>query len=710
MKLDAVKLSLDAFSSRRLSQVIGDVSIPYIPDLASQVADSSEPIALQNIKWSKNPFSFAGNGGQLVDAESLSAELAGELSCCTVNEKAVQSMEIRSGGTALTVEGLVDPIILKLERPSRPSSANNSNDDDIVNVCQYFDHNLSTWTDRGCKLANVTQDHLVCECTHLSSFAGGLGTITPVVSVPVDSSPVVSVAVGSVITLECLNTDVFTKEALDAVARGGYFQRVSIISVMSCTVVLALLMIIAHRYDSYYRKKWQWDESHLIGGMNIGGRSISSAPDEDPEKEATETNPDIESPASKGAPKESGGGNTLVKYCVGLYAKGKLGMTIRTLTSLPVHSRKLGIEDEAGNRQSLWSEAGERQQQDGFETQTVEVSPAGKQTPVRDKVTAVVMLRDNVSSVLEEQDVRKECFCSLFCVYLSVMQPLMTVGHFCVHRGACMRLLIFSVQFYGQLAASALFYSTESPCKQEEFWADLLQSIIVGILSVAISVIPGCILSIFASKELQLVDDDARTRRRVLRKFCCQKAFVWITGSLLILACLAYTVMFIVSSPATRENDWLLSAVAALLMVQLVGPFCAAFCLTCLVKSCVSQRTHEQARKSIGVHFSFKEASQSQDIVPPQVGPVTRPKDECLYGESLPDVRRTTKPRGLLVEQPESEPSGGLEDSSFFQQLPDDSCVIGDYADSQHLHIGSFEDTRAVDDDCMPVLTWTYEK
>lgn len=38
-------------------------------------------------------------------------------------------------------------------------------------LCSYFDHNASTWEQKGCKKTNMTETTVVCECTHLTDFS-----------------------------------------------------------------------------------------------------------------------------------------------------------------------------------------------------------------------------------------------------------------------------------------------------------------------------------------------------------------------------------------------------------------------------------------------------------------------------------------------------------------------------------------------------------
>ena len=56
-----------------------------------------------------------------------------------------------------------------------------STSDSIHPICQFWDANIEAWSQNGCELTNynITAGHVICQCTHLTTFSCPL--IPPIV-------------------------------------------------------------------------------------------------------------------------------------------------------------------------------------------------------------------------------------------------------------------------------------------------------------------------------------------------------------------------------------------------------------------------------------------------------------------------------------------------------------------------------------------------
>ena len=81
----------------------------------------------------------------------------------------VVSFEVKDKNQGIvSMNNLSTPIQIQI-----PKKVNN-NDDKKATVCKYFNKNNNTWTTDGLSLSSENNDSMVCNCSHLTDFAGSL--------------------------------------------------------------------------------------------------------------------------------------------------------------------------------------------------------------------------------------------------------------------------------------------------------------------------------------------------------------------------------------------------------------------------------------------------------------------------------------------------------------------------------------------------------
>ncbi|CAK0837586.1 unnamed protein product [Prorocentrum cordatum] len=188
LQLNIMKTDNGALAAHGAS--VGGFTLPPMSGLAARrrlrsgrVLTSGETIGLQNAKWHKNPFSYAGS---IAPAPTSSSGVASDLSIST---EGVRSFSIRLDGEEVAVADLEDPIIIELprhpnaERKSlsaqrRLSDVHEDATIEEVEECMYFDHTNEVWSTEGCSVVEISGDTLVCACNHLSFFSSALGSLS----------------------------------------------------------------------------------------------------------------------------------------------------------------------------------------------------------------------------------------------------------------------------------------------------------------------------------------------------------------------------------------------------------------------------------------------------------------------------------------------------------------------------------------------------
>merc|ERR1719310_465074 len=108
-------------------------------------------------------------------------------------------------------------------------------------------------------------------------------------------------------------------------------------------------------------------------------------------------------------------------------------------------------------------------------------------------------------------DVTEVGFLRRIWLIFRTVQPLLTIGHFCLERSSKMHSMFFFVRFYGGLAASAVFFDTagdapsstnsDPECiKPADFWGSLVYSMMVGIASSFVSTVPVFTIGVFETR------------------------------------------------------------------------------------------------------------------------------------------------------------------------------------------------------------------
>jgi len=201
--LEVVKADVTELATN--SSSVGSFTLPPLgAAVGRRLGSCANPgISLQNVKWQKNPYGYAGSQGSSTASQrealrlvtkDLNATLSNSSSsetrvlnssstCCQIDQNSVEVMEVRSCGANMKVENLPEPVIFQLVFASSGNTTEVRTYDPNLQymeittrelstaVCQYWDEAQSSWTDKGCWILQATEDRITCACSHLTTFA-----------------------------------------------------------------------------------------------------------------------------------------------------------------------------------------------------------------------------------------------------------------------------------------------------------------------------------------------------------------------------------------------------------------------------------------------------------------------------------------------------------------------------------------------------------
>jgi hypothetical protein len=227
----------DSESMRENGAQVGDFAFEKGFDLQEAMGLSEDPssfrrltagcdtsqFSIQNTKWPKNPFGYAGSRNTKQSGEND----AKSDQPFKVDPDAVQSLNIRACGQKQEVKNASINFVVRSVR------YNSTETEKQTRKCMYFNKTGGFWTDDGVTVIEEYDYGLLCKTTHLSSFTGVHGSFS------IDSF---------VSNVLCPNTHIFTMDGINMILQGTWWYEPGAI-VLWFLILLHLTVAIQTRRD-----------------------------------------------------------------------------------------------------------------------------------------------------------------------------------------------------------------------------------------------------------------------------------------------------------------------------------------------------------------------------------------------------------------------------------------------------------------------------
>eukprot|EP00927_Polykrikos_kofoidii_P012594 TRINITY_DN15445_c0_g1_i7.p1 TRINITY_DN15445_c0_g1~~TRINITY_DN15445_c0_g1_i7.p1 ORF type:complete len:1016 (-),score=113.40 TRINITY_DN15445_c0_g1_i7:161-3061(-) len=170
-------------------------------------------------------------------------------------------------------------------------------------------------------------------------------------------------------------------------------------------------------------------------------------------------------------------------------------------------------------------------------------------------------------------------------------QPFLSLFHGSLRESTPLRCCKLLTQSFGALFSSALFYgvsgavdkNSDRECSPENTVWDVLQSVVVGVMSTLISLFITVLMNVIPYRRFVVVETRAQAAK-VLRKWRIMESFVWFCSLSLSAFFFFFVMAFLASVGPADANKWLLSAVASCLQVWVFVPLFLAVVYCCVVE------------------------------------------------------------------------------------------------------------------------------
>lgn len=119
-------------------------------DFINKLGNVSGGASIAMKKWNINPYANSDSSNSNITSSVVSFEV-----------------KDKNQGT-VSMNNLSTPIQIQIPKKT------NNNDDKKATVCKYFNKKNNTWSTDGLSLSSENNDSMVCNCSHLTDFAGSL--------------------------------------------------------------------------------------------------------------------------------------------------------------------------------------------------------------------------------------------------------------------------------------------------------------------------------------------------------------------------------------------------------------------------------------------------------------------------------------------------------------------------------------------------------
>eukprot|EP00929_Paragymnodinium_shiwhaense_P109126 TRINITY_DN7548_c0_g2_i1.p1 TRINITY_DN7548_c0_g2~~TRINITY_DN7548_c0_g2_i1.p1 ORF type:complete len:1552 (-),score=368.45 TRINITY_DN7548_c0_g2_i1:127-4782(-) len=634
---DGLKMDMMAQDASDMNDGGADVGNFKLPSLGGAVAAAQtgaacgakkkkerSGVGMQQTKWASNPYGFASSKSES-KTDSLVTRVSGNgtggeaptvtgSECCDVDTDNVVSMDVRMCGEKIEVHDLAEPIVFQIAVARRQDDTATQQE---LRVCQYFNEETKSWSDEGCWVLNQTDTVLWCACSHLSAFGGGFGVVGLAFSAIADAIEA---------ALKCSNAKVLSSKSMSNLVVGMWWARAPALFVEVSLFSFFMMMVAAYYHDQRVRHEKGWtddmfievDESvgkkkrgsvaglyAMLGDMfdfqttgDVRRHSVTSdGGDIDSKRELEIIQAERRLRKESIAQDEGAGAMSMVaNACVQKYTMGKMGVSIKTLKRVSKKQRTKTQEDEA-------------QEPD----EDAEVIEDPHEQMLRQKKNKVKKFEEKLakpvtSHVQNSMHFRAISFGGIVATYFMAVQPLLTIGHFCLVRGSAMSLMFFIVRFYGGLMASALFFestgqatSADAPeeCQQKsDFWAAFVMNIVIAGLSSFISVIPIFIIGLMETRGF------TKARASEVSKKLWKWYILDVISWFLLVGLMVFYILFLFSFMANTAPDgtakWFTTALFQAIKQQFLVPILVSIGLA-LVSALLPKKATGKAVKKLGL-------------------------------------------------------------------------------------------------------------
>merc|ERR1712217_672874 len=113
----------------------------------------------------------------------------------------------------------------------------------------------------------------------------------------------------------------------------------------------------------------------------------------------------------------------------------------------------------------------------------------------------------------------------------------------------------------------------DDDCEPGDLWEELGQMMMVGMISVLLSMIPGVIFrTMHARESMMFKREDSKEWRQTLEKWRARDRAIWIVGSCYCLFSAFFTVLFLANVTLKDQIEWAISVVIAVILQTVAIP------------------------------------------------------------------------------------------------------------------------------------------
>mmetsp|Transcript_145331 Transcript_145331/g.464418 ORF Transcript_145331/g.464418 Transcript_145331/m.464418 type:complete len:1369 (-) Transcript_145331:97-4203(-) len=639
-------------SLAKASSAVGGFDLPPLPsslfaEAARRLAASSSTcsnggnIGMHHTIWPSNPFSYAGSSSSatltppadLTPVSSRTMRQTLQPECCSVEEDAVQSMDLRMCGQTLAVENLDDNITFFVNLPRRSNDTANFTE---ARICQYFDETAQEWTSRGCSVINSTNDSIQCGCNHLSAFTGALGSFK-------------LLSESLTLVLMCANTDVLSPKGLSNLGRGAWWYHPSTIVLWLVVLTFIVVTLIAVIRTNRRAQTLGISRHKVATAMLAVDHSLNA------QKKASWRRMEIAA-----ARHDVSWLRALVMWQVQVAINGPyveleefsvLSSKDALLAYITVAFMRLLVSAQVGVlgqdsrvlEYMAWQGEGDRRR-----TENSEGHSENAENPFKKRRSQAMSDISKVSDTMEHrlQEVRKQIMAPkfsasrehFFTLYRAV-HPVLRTTHLSVTMWVSMQSLALALNVFGTFAVTALFLQSSSvdlssadaaECAEQGFWENLIRDVMISIISSVIAVVPPTLLLMLHRLPMSTkgeASDPGQNERiaRANRWRPLQDVLLMIVGLAWLVLCFLLTMSFLANVRGSDADHWLVSALTMLVKSWLLIPAGIACFWLFLAATVSSSETHRKNVDQVLAKAMEKEPNQKRRQPLPEHPPRDRP-------------------------------------------------------------------------------------
>lgn len=562
---------------------VGSFTIPPLTEvlglqrgrrLTSACAATGGFASLQETRWSVNPYGYAGDRGNASNVvrpalpqpyfirKGVEALVAITEHCCDVDEDTVLSMDIRLCRQTVEVHNLSNYIRFDVPLAVRVSAQPNLTE---TRVCQYFKESTQSWTDEGCYVEELFDDHVRCACNHLSAFTAAFAGFTAEFHE----------------VIHCSNTQLLTAQGLQVLAGGDWLREQH--AAVALWLLLLLLLVLA---SSSGCQTGKWQSQHRLFRAQFLER-LASEPPADLDEQALKRMRTAATVHGRPmwlaklmwqlqrqvldiqvAPFE----DSLMRSMVGGLGIAVVVKYVQTMTVASLGLRVVDTQRVVELHRLPTIDLPADLQPGAHKNHSPAGSLAGDFAKAFIKVRSEILQTGHSRVGKEVWEIFRMCH-----PILQVLQPSVTLRW-------SIQTLVLGITIFGTMAVSALFFlgsehalnvKSADECEGRGVMERIRRDIEIGIISSVLTLVPTFAIVLLHGRPIRY-KGGIKVARRQLCLRTVEDVVLIIFGSAYLVVSVLFTMSFLANVSTRDANHWLLSTFIHFIKDWLLVPFLLA--------------------------------------------------------------------------------------------------------------------------------------